>query len=92
MGPYQTLRAENWCTQLLVRFRVFFEFNKSGNHQNGVSNSRDVLFWEKKGPCQEAYKQSSGVGKHPQMVNPSKSNPGFGQKMTFPKVNHSQNA
>ena len=27
---------QNWCTQLLVRFRVFFEFNKSGNHQNGV--------------------------------------------------------
>ena len=24
MGPYQTLRAENWWTQLLVRFRVFF--------------------------------------------------------------------
>ena len=24
MGPYQTLRAESWCTQLLVRFRVFF--------------------------------------------------------------------
>ena len=33
----------------------------------------------KKGPCQEACKQSSGVGKHPQMVNPSKFNPGFGQ-------------
>ena len=27
---------------------------------------------EKKGPCQEAYKQSSGVGKHPQMVAFSK--------------------
>ena len=27
-----------------------------------------MLFWEKKGPCQEACKQSSGVGKHPQMV------------------------
>jgi len=25
------------------------------------------------------------VGKHPQMVNPSKSNPGFGQKLTFSK-------
>ena len=36
MGPYQTLRAENWSTQLLVRFRVFFEFKKSGNHLNGV--------------------------------------------------------
>ena len=39
----------------------------------------------KKGPCQEACKQSSGVGKHPQMNNPSKSNPGLGQKMTFSK-------
>ncbi len=33
--------------------------------------------------CQDllhlSYEQSSGVGKHPQMVNPSKSNPGFGQ-------------
>ena len=28
MGPYQTLRAENWCTQLLLRFRVFWEFQK----------------------------------------------------------------
>jgi hypothetical protein len=36
IGPYQTLRAENWCTQLLVRIRVFFEFKKSGNHPNGV--------------------------------------------------------
>ena len=48
MVPYQTLRAENWWTQLLVRFRIFFEFTKSGNHLNGVQNSRDVLFWRKK--------------------------------------------
>ncbi len=40
---------------------------------------------EKKGPCQEACKQSSGVGKHPQMVNPSKFNPGFGQKHILSK-------
>ena len=46
-------------------------------------------FWQKpfskkeKGPCQEAYKQSFGVGKHPQMV--PFSNPGVGQKMTFAK-------
>ena len=26
MGPHQTLRAENWWTQLLVRCRVCFEF------------------------------------------------------------------
>ena len=53
MGPYQTLRAGNWWTQLLVTFRVFFKFRKSRNHLNEVQNSRDVLFWEKKGPCQE---------------------------------------
>ena len=50
MAPYQTLRAENWSTRLLVIFRVFFEFEKSGNHLNGVWNSRDVLFWKKKRP------------------------------------------
>ena len=43
MGPYQTLRAENWSTQLLVRFRVFFEFKKSRNHLNGTNNFRDVF-------------------------------------------------
>ena len=41
---------------------------------------------KKKAPARKP-KQSSGVGKHPQMVNPSKSNPGFGQKNDkFPKV------
>ena len=53
MGQYQTLRGENWCTQLLVRFHVVFEFKQSENHLNGVQNSRNVLFWEKKSPCQE---------------------------------------
>ena len=38
---------------------------------------------EKKGPCQEACKQSSGVGKHPPDGQSIKSNPGFGQKVTF---------
>ena len=51
MGPYQTLRAHNWWTQLLVRFRVFFEFRKSGNHLNEVHNSRGVFFYEKKPPA-----------------------------------------
>ena len=61
-GPYQTLRAETWWSQLLVRFRVFFYFKKSRNHINEVQNSRDVLFLEKKGPCQECTTQKSGVG------------------------------
>ena len=61
-GPYQTSRAENWSTQLLVRFRVFFDFKKSRNHLNEVQKFRDVLFLEKKGPCQECTTQKSGVG------------------------------
>ena len=61
-GPYQTLRAETWWSQLLVRFRVFFDFNKSRNQLNEVQHFRDVLFLEKKGPCQECTTQKSGVG------------------------------
>ena len=61
-GPYQTLRAETWWSQLLVRFRVFFYFKKSKNHLNEVQNFRDMLFLEKKGPCQECTTQKSGVG------------------------------
>ena len=61
-GPYQTLRAETWWSQLLVRFRVFFDSKKSRNHINEVQNFRDVLFLEKKGPCQECTTQKSGVG------------------------------
>ena len=61
-GPYQTLRAETWWSQLLVRFRVFFDFKKSRNHINEVQQFRDVLFLEKKGPCQECTTQKSGVG------------------------------
>ncbi len=49
-GPYQTLRAETWWSQLLVRFCVFFDFKKSWNHQNEGQNFRDVLFLEKKRP------------------------------------------
>ena len=48
MGPYQTLRAENRWTQLLERFRVFFDFKKSGFHQKWVQISRDVSFLKKK--------------------------------------------
>ena len=51
MGPCQTLRAENWWTQLLVRFRVFFYFRKSRNHLNDVQNSRNVVFLKKKPPA-----------------------------------------
>ncbi len=58
-GPYQTLRAETWWSQLLVRFRVFFDFKKSRNHLNEFQNFRDL---EKKGPCQECTTQKSGVG------------------------------
>ena len=32
----------------LVRFRVFFEFEKSGSHLNEVQNYGDVLFLEEK--------------------------------------------
>ena len=45
-----------------MRFRVFFDFKKSRNHLNEVQNFRDVLFLEKKGPCQECTTQKSGVG------------------------------
>ena len=58
-GPYQTLRAENWWSQLLVRFLIFF---LSRNHLNDVQQFRDVLFLWKKGPCQECTTQKSGVG------------------------------
>ena len=45
-----------------MRFRVFFDFKKSRNHLNEVQKFRDVLFLEKKGPCQECTTQESGVG------------------------------
>ena len=61
-GPYQTLQAETWWSQLLVRFRVFFYFKAYRNHLNEVQNFRDVLFLGKKGPCQECTTQKSGVG------------------------------
>ena len=60
-GPYQTLRAETWWSQLLVRFRVK-EVKKFRNHLNETKKIRDVLFLEKKGPCQECTTQKSGVG------------------------------
>jgi hypothetical protein len=41
--------------------RLFY-FKKSRNHLNEVQNFRDVLFLEKKGPCQECTTQKSGVG------------------------------
>ena len=49
-GPYQTLRAETWWSQLLVRFRVFFDSPKSRNHLNEVQNFRDVSFPDKRRP------------------------------------------
>ena len=60
-GPYQTLRAETWWSQLLVRFRVFFDFKKSSDHLNEVQNFRDVLFLGKEGPCPECTTQKSGA-------------------------------
>ena len=42
-GPYQTLRAETWWSQLLVRFRVFFDFKKSRNHLNEFQNQGRVI-------------------------------------------------
>ena len=51
MGPYQTLRAENWWTQLLERFRVFFYFECFGCYTKWVHISRDVLFLKKKPPA-----------------------------------------
>ena len=55
MGPYQTLRAHNWWTQLLVRFRVFFILKNHGNHLNGVSNLKfqGRVNVGKTSPCQE---------------------------------------
>ena len=38
------------------------DFKKSRNHLNEVQKIRDVLFLEKKGPCQECTTQKSGVG------------------------------
>ena len=43
MSPYQALRARTLWTQLLVRFRVFFNFGKSENHINEVQKSRNVF-------------------------------------------------
>ena len=43
----------------LVTFRVFFEFEKSGNHVNEVQKSRDVLFWDKKRPLPGMPRDSS---------------------------------
>ena len=60
-----------------VRFYIILKPPKWGLQFQG----RVIL--EKEGPCQEACKQSSGVGKHPQMV--PFSNPGFGQKNGFSK-------
>ena len=54
------------------------EITQMGSKIPGTCYSR-----KKKAPCQEACKQSSGVGKHPQMVNPSKLNSGFGQTNDF---------
>ena len=56
-GPYQTLRAETWWSQLLVRFRVFFDFKKSRNPK-----FQGRVIPGKKGPCQECTTQKSGVG------------------------------
>ena len=42
------------------------------NHQNLCFRPKVTFEKKKKGPCQEACKQSSGVGKNPQMVAFSK--------------------
>ena len=60
-GPYQTLRAETWWSQLLVRFRVFFHFKKSRITKMRSTISGTCYSW-KKGPCQECTTQKSGVG------------------------------
>ena len=41
-GPHQTVRAENWWNQLLVRFRVF-AFQEIQNHLDAIQNIREVL-------------------------------------------------
>ena len=69
-GPYQTLRAETWWSQLLVRFRVFFDFKKSRNHLNEVQNFRDVLFLEKKAPARNAPHRSPEWGWSPESKYP----------------------
>ena len=53
-GREQTLRRETWSTLLQITLRVFFMSKKHGNHKNKHKKNRNVLFLEKKGPCQEA--------------------------------------
>ena len=50
IGPYQTLRAEKWSTQLLVRFRVFFEFKKIRNSPKWGIKFQGRVILGKKGP------------------------------------------
>ena len=54
MGPYQTLRADTWWTLLLVFFRFFFIFRRSGNHLNDVQNIGHLLFLKTKAPAKNA--------------------------------------
>ena len=69
-GPYQTLRAETWWSQLLVRFRVFFDFTKSRNHLHEVQKIRDVLFLEKKAPARNPPHRSPERGWSPESKYP----------------------
>ena len=47
-APCQTLRTENWWSQLLVRFRSLFDDKNSRNHLIEVQSLRDVLFLDKR--------------------------------------------
>ena len=69
-GPYQTLLAETWWSQLLVRFRVFFDFRKYRNHLNEVQKFRDVLFLEKKASARNAPHRSPEWGWSPESKYP----------------------
>ena len=54
----------------LVRFRVFFEFEKSRNHINEVHKFRDVLFLGKKAPARNASHRSPEWGWSPESKYP----------------------
>ena len=45
-GPCQTLRADNWWTQLLMRFRVFVVCQKITKSLQRGQKSRNMLIWK----------------------------------------------
>ncbi len=56
-GPLQEVIGGAWDI-FIIRIRIFHNF-ATKKHQKGLQNSRDVLFLEKKGPCQATPTPSS---------------------------------